>query len=65
MWDYTKTEYEKQAAADPIWKLERLINYGLGEEKIDKELLKKFLPQLRIPEDRRAFFELLLWNKPF
>lgn len=65
MWDYTKTEYEKQAAADPIWKLERLINYGLGEEKIDKEILKKFLPKLRIPENRRVFFELLLWNKPF
>lgn len=65
MWDYNKTEYEKQAAADPIWKLERLINYGLGEEKIDKELLKQFLPKLRIPENRRVFFELLLWNKPF
>ncbi len=65
MWDYTKTEYEKQAAADPIWKLERLINYGLGEEKIDKELLKQFLPKLRVPENRRDFLELLLWNKPF
>jgi len=65
MWDYTKTEYEKQAAADPIWKLERLINYGLGEEKIDRELLKRFLPKLRIPENRRDFLELLLWNKPF
>ena len=65
MWDYTKTEYEKQAAADPIWKLERLINYGLEEEKIDRELLKQFLPKLRIPENRRDFLELLLWNKPF
>jgi len=65
MWDYTKTEYEKQAAADPIWKLERLINYGLGEEKIDRELLKRFLSKLRIPENRRDFLELLLWNKPF
>jgi len=65
MWDYTKTEYEKQAAADPVWKLERLINYGLAEEKIDKELLKKFLSQLRVPDNRRNFLELLLWNKPF
>jgi len=65
MWDYTKNEYEKQAAADPIWKLERLINYGLGEEKIDRELLKQFLSKLRIPENRRDFLELLLWNKPF
>ena len=62
-WDYAKTEYEKQAKADPQWRLERLINYGLGDEKLDRELLKQFLPQLRIPEDRRAFLALLVWDK--
>ncbi len=65
VWDYTHDEYEKQARADPRWHLERLIHYGLGEEKLDAELLKKFLPELRIPEDRRTFLELLIWNKPF
>lgn len=64
-WDYTEEEYRKQAAADPIWRLERMINYGFGEEKIDRALLKRYLPQLKIPEDRRKFLELLLWNKPF
>ena len=28
-WDYTETEYAKQAATDPVWGLERLINGGL------------------------------------
>ena len=64
-WDYTKIEYEKQAKADPRWYLERLINYGLDDEKIDVELLNKFLPELKITEDRRAFLELILWNKKF
>ncbi|KKT28319.1 hypothetical protein A3G55_02515 [Candidatus Giovannonibacteria bacterium RIFCSPLOWO2_12_FULL_44_25] len=64
-WDYDKKAYEKQKRADPIWHLERLINYGLDGEKIDREALKQYLPRLRIPEDRRVFFELLLWNKPF
>ena len=64
-WDYDKTEYQKQAAADPIWHLERLINYGLGEEKLDRKLLEKYLHELNIPEDRRVFLELLLWNKKF
>lgn len=63
-WDYTKEEYEKQAKADPVWHLERVINEA-REEKIDRELLKRYLPQLRIPQDRRAFLELLLWNKKF
>ncbi|OGC03642.1 hypothetical protein A2276_07225 [candidate division WOR-1 bacterium RIFOXYA12_FULL_43_27] len=65
IWDYKETEYKKQAKADPIWHLERLINYGLNGEKINKELLKKYLPQLKIPENRKNFLELLLWNKPF
>lgn len=65
IWDYGKIEYQKQAAADPVWHLERLINYGLGEEKLDRELLKRYLLKLRISEDRRVFLELLLWNKKF
>lgn len=62
-WDYTKTEYGKQAEKDPVWELERLINYGSGEKKIDRELLEKYLDKLNISDDRRAFFELILWNK--
>ena len=65
VWDYTKTEYTKQAKADPVWHLERLINYGLENEKLDRKLLETYLPQLKIPDNRRAFLELLLWNKPF
>lgn len=64
-WDYQKEEYLKQAKVDPIWHLERLINYGLRGKKIDEKMLKKYLPQLKIPEERRAFLELILWNKPF
>jgi hypothetical protein len=64
-WDYDRKAYKAQAAKDPVWHLERLINYGLNGERLDAELLAKYLPTLRIPEDRRAFLELLIWNKPF
>lgn len=64
-WDYTKTEYEKQAKADPVWRLERLIKYGLGNERLPRALVEKHLAELRIPEDRRAALELMLWNKKF
>lgn len=64
-WDYQKIEYKKQAKADPIWHLERLVNYGLNGQKIDRELLKKYFSHLKIPPNRRDFLELLLWNKPF
>lgn len=65
VWDYDKTEYDKQAAATPVWHIERLINYGLNGEKLNRELVKKYLPQLRISDDCRAFLELLLWDKKF
>ena len=64
-WDYVKTEYQKQANADEKWRLERLINYGLGNEKLKRAVLEKYLQELKIPEDRRAFLEVILWNKKF
>lgn len=64
-WDYDKTEYQKQAKADPKWHLERLINYGLEGQRLNRELLVQHIKNLRIPDDKRAFLELLLWNKPF
>jgi len=65
VWDYTKKEYKKQAEKDVIWRLERLINFGLGKKKIKRKLLEKYIDKLKIPENRRAFLELLLWNKKF
>lgn len=64
-WDYDKEAFQKQAQADPVWGLERLINYGGEEVKLDRALLEKYLPQLNISENRRAFLELLVWDKPF
>lgn len=65
MWDYTKTEYEKQAKADPVWHLNKVLNAQGPFQKLDPELLKRYWHQLKMPDDRRAFLELLLWNKPF
>ena len=61
-WDYPKIV---EKTADPKWRLERLLTYGLNGERLNREELKEYLPKLKIPEDTRALFELLLWNKPF
>ena len=65
VWDYDKKEYEKQAKADPVWHLERLINYGLNGKKLNKQILGRYLLELKIPENRRDFLKLILWNKAF
>lgn len=65
-WDYKKKNAKKQAKADPLWRMERFINYGTPKMKLKREELKKALPKLKIPENRRAFLELLVWpNKKF
>lgn len=61
-WDYPKT---KKIKKDEIWHLERLINYGLGKEKISKEILKRNFNKIKISKATRAFLELLLWNKRY
>ncbi|MDP2629444.1 MAG: hypothetical protein Q8P45_01955 [Candidatus Harrisonbacteria bacterium] len=63
-WDYNKTEYDKQAKKDPRWALERKILYGLADgEKISRKELLKYIDELHIPEERRAFLKLLLKKK--
>ena len=66
VWDYDIKKIDQQNTEQfVIWKLERLINYGLGDEKIDVNLLKKYWDNIKIPENTRAFLEFLIWKKRF
>jgi hypothetical protein len=64
-WDYTDHAFAKQAQADNLWFLERKINYEEDGVRLDRYLVKTHFDRLRIPDDRKAFLALLLWNKPF
>lgn len=61
-WDYPQKNDIKK---NEKWYLERLLTYGFGKEKINKDALKEHFKDLNIPEHTRAFFELLLWDKPY
>ena len=43
-----------------IWRLEQLINYGLGKEKIDKKELKKYFKYLKIDPQKREYLTTFL-----
>jgi len=58
-WDYDLTTLDESDEAER-WKLERLILYGLGGEKISRKLLKKHWNKIKIPDDRRFFLSLCL-----
>jgi len=65
-WSVDEEKLKKDPEAYEIWKLEQLINYGLGGEKIKKETLKKYWDKLYIEDPyRKAFLEIILWGKKY
>ena len=65
-WDYDDKNYQQQAAADSKWLLQRMLTgEGLKGRKIARAALEIYLPEIKLPENRRVFLELLLWNKKF
>lgn len=61
-WSVDEKKFNK---ADPksyrIWKLEQMINYGLGREKIDKRLVRKYWKKLYMDPLTRKYLRFLLW----
>ena len=61
-WDYPTT---KDLLKNEVWHLERILNFGLGKEKIKRSMLERNFNKIKIPKDTRAFLELLLWDRQF
>jgi hypothetical protein len=45
-----------------IWKLEQLVNFGLGGKKIKKSELRKYWKVIDIDPSKRKFLSLILKN---
>ena len=43
-----------------LWKMEQLINFGLGGEKLDKSEVKKYLDKLKIDRAKKNYLKFLL-----
>jgi hypothetical protein len=43
-----------------IWKLEQLVNFGLGKKKIKKSELKKYWNVISIDSSKRKFLSLFV-----
>lgn len=46
-----------------IWRLEQMINWGLGNEKISENLLRKYWDTLFMDAITRKYLQFLLWPK--
>jgi len=58
---------EKFKKADPegykIWRLEQMINWGLGEDKLNEKLLRRYWKKLFLDPLKKNYLEFLLWPK--
>ncbi|HVF69092.1 MAG TPA: hypothetical protein VNA13_00860 [Xanthomonadales bacterium] len=63
LWDYDVEELEKTEKGR-IFILERMINYGPGEEKIKLADVKKHWDKLDLYYPQRHLLELMIWGKP-
>jgi len=58
-WSVDEEQLKKDPQAYAIWRLEQRINFGIGEKKIDRNLLTKYWDQLDIdPHKRKALLAL-------
>lgn len=50
-----------------LWRLEQLINFSLGREKISKKEIKKYWPKLkeRVDPEGKRLIEFFLWGKQY
>lgn len=62
-WSVDTKILQKDPEQYRIWKLEQLINFGLGGERIALHLLKKYWGKLKLDPLRRQFIRFLLWKK--
>ena len=62
-WSTDEKELKNDKEQYTLWRLEQLINYGLGNEKLNEGELKKYWDRLIIDPYRRNFLALLLYGK--
>lgn len=60
-WSTNTSRLKVNPATYEKWKLEQMINFGLGGEKIDRKQLKKHFSSLNIDQKKREFLKMLLW----
>ena len=59
-WSTDEKYLKKFPRKHVIWKLENLINFGLGKEKISERELVKYFGELKIDPAKRNFLKFIL-----
>lgn len=63
-WSVDEKKFKKENPEGyKIWRLEQMINWGLGGEKLDEKLVRKYWEKLFMDSLTKKYFEFLLWSK--
>jgi hypothetical protein len=62
-WSTDTKELKKDKKKYAIWRLEQLVNFGLGKEKISRAELKKNWNDLDLDKNKKKFLKMILWPK--
>ncbi len=61
-WSVDEKQLKKYPEQYAIWKLEQMINWGLGGEKLDEKLLRKYWRRLFLDPIKKKYLFFLLWQ---
>lgn len=64
-WTVDEKKFKKFPEKYLLWRLEQIINFGLGKERIKRSVLKKYWEKIDIDTTKRKYLKFLLWNKKF
>ena len=60
-WDYDLPKnWKPRTDEEWIWYLNRTINYGLNNVRLNPVLFKKYLPRLKLDPHKKYFLQFLL-----
>lgn len=62
-WSTDTAELKKDKKAYTVWRLEQMVNFGLGKEKIKTQELKENWNKLNLDPLKKNFLKMLLWPK--
>lgn len=62
-WSVDEKQLKKYPEKYKIWKLEQMINWGLGGEKLDEASLRQYWKKLFMDKPTKDYLEFLLWPR--
>ncbi|MBU4332170.1 hypothetical protein KKD19_00745 [Patescibacteria group bacterium] len=60
-WSVDIKQLKKDKNQYAIWRLEQLVNFGLGKDKLKRSELIKYWPKLHLDPQKKKYLAFLLW----